>query len=72
MKAPKTTKVSKDQVEDENFMPPCKWYYVDAFFDYVFIHKTKRQEAQAWVDFYHGKGKYNIRRGDLSKREKLP
>ena len=72
MKAPKTTIVSRVESQEEYFKPPGKYYYVDAFFNLVFIHKAKREDAQAWIDFIHGKGKYKIRVGKLAVQEKLP
>lgn len=61
MRPPKITKISREDAKEDGFVPPAKFYYVDAFFNLVFVHRAKRETAQAWVDHYFGKRKYVIR-----------
>lgn len=62
MKTPtKVTKVPRAEASSLEFVPPSRFYFVDAFFNFVFVHRGKREAAQEWVDNVHGKGKYNVR-----------
>jgi len=71
MRRPKITKVSRSEASSEQFSSPSRFYYVNAFFDLIFVHRLRREDAQAYVDKLHGKGKYNIRLARLVSREKL-
>lgn len=57
----KTTLIKREEAKDMEFSPPSRFYFVNAFGDFVFIHKGKREKAQEWLDENYGRGKYNIR-----------
>lgn len=60
MKKMKITVVSPEQMQEEGFRNPSKYYFVNAMGESVFIHTRDRQEATQYVKDEYG-GKYNIR-----------
>lgn len=57
----KLTLVQREDAKDMDFSPPGRFYFVNAFGDFVFIHKGTRKRAQEWLDNNYGKGKYSVR-----------
>lgn len=57
----KITIVSYEEFTDIDFSPPSTWFFCNALGEYIFIHTSKRNVAQEWVDEYSGvKGKYRV------------
>lgn len=48
-----------------DFVPPATFFIQDAMGDYIFIHTSKRQVAQDWVDENYGKGRYTVKASKL-------
>lgn len=55
------TTVEFEQFSDYEFVPPATFFIQNASGDYVFIHTSKRELAQAWVDENYGKGRYTVK-----------
>lgn len=66
MKKMKITVVSPEQMQEEGFRNPSKYYFVNALGECVFLHTRDRQEATQYVKDEYG-GKYNIRTSSDSK-----
>ena len=60
MKKMKITVVSPEQMQEEGFRSPAKFFIIDALGMAVFLHTRDRQEATQYVKDEYG-GKYNIR-----------
>lgn len=66
----KITVVSFEEFTDIEFTPPSIFYYKNALGDLVFIHTSKRQVAQDYVDEVTGvKGKYKVIASKLQKEK---
>lgn len=59
------TVVKFDQFSDYEFIPPATFFIQNAFGEYIFIHTSKRQAAQEWVDDNYGKGRYTVKASKL-------
>lgn len=66
MKKMKITVVSPEQMQEEGFKNPSKFFIVDAMGNYVFMSTRDRAEAIAYVKEEYG-GKYNVRTSSDSK-----
>jgi len=62
----KTTTLSYDQYIQMD-KPPSTFFIRDAVGQYVFIHTSKREKAQEYVDETYGKGKYSVIAARLQK-----
>lgn len=65
MTEPRTTTVTFAQFADIEFIPPATFFIQNAFGEYVFIHTSKREVAQVWVDENYGKGRYTVKAAKL-------
>lgn len=54
-------RVSEDQRMSDDFIPPAKFFVVDALGDGVFFRTNSRAKAQTMSDELYGKGKYTVR-----------
>lgn len=61
----KVTKVSFTEFTDIDFIPPATFFIQNAMGEYIFIHTSKRQLAQEWVDENYGKGRYTVKASKL-------
>lgn len=52
---------SWDTFQSDNFIPPSKFYYRNAFGDAVFFLKRNRGECNSLLSEIEGEGKYNLR-----------
>lgn len=66
MKKMKITVVSPEQMQEEGFRSPSKFFIVDAMGNFVFMSTRDRAEAVAYVREEYG-GKYNVRTSSDSK-----
>lgn len=57
----KITTVVFEQFSDYEFIPPATFFIQNALGDYIFIHTSKREVAQSWVDEEYGKGRYTVK-----------
>lgn len=65
MSKQKTTTVTFDELTSLEFIPPATFFIQNAMGDYIFIHTSKRQLAQEWVDENYGKGRYTVKASKL-------
>jgi len=56
----KITTVTFEEFTDIDFIPPATFFFKDALGDIHFLHSSKREVCQAWVDENYGKGKYKV------------
>ena len=56
-----TVSVTFDELQDEDFVRPSRYYFIDAFGNRVFIKKQSREACQKIIDEYFGYSKYTIR-----------
>lgn len=64
----KITKVTYEEMEDIDFLPPSTFYFKNALGEFIFLHTSKRQVAQDYVDELTGvKGKYVVVASKLQK-----
>lgn len=63
----KTTVVSFELTQEEDYKHPSKWYIVDALGNAVYFHSRDRAIVQQECDKIYGKGKYKIRAASDSK-----
>lgn len=61
MSETRTTVVSFAEFSDIEFIPPATFFIQNAMGEYIFIHTSKREIAQAWVDENYGKGRYTVK-----------
>jgi hypothetical protein len=61
MSVPRITTVTFEQFAEYDFIPPATWFIQNAMGEYVFIHTSKREVAQSWVDEHYGKGRYPVK-----------
>ncbi|QNR53836.1 hypothetical protein phiK7A1_046c [Pseudomonas phage phiK7A1] len=61
----KVTVVPFSQFSEYDFIPPATFFIQNAMGEYVFIHTSKRQGAQDWVDENYGKGRYTVKASKL-------
>lgn len=59
------TTITFKQFADIDFIPPATFFIQNAMGDYIFIHTSKRNVAQAWVDENYGKGRYTVKASKL-------
>lgn len=62
----KTTVLTYDEYSHME-KPPSTFFIRDAVGQYVFIHTSKREKAQAYVDETYGAGKYSVIAARLQK-----
>ncbi len=64
----KVTVVTFEEMEDLDFIPPSTFFYKDALGNFNYIHTSKRDAAQAYVDEVTGvKNKYVVIASKLQK-----
>lgn len=63
----KTTTLSYAEVTAYDFEPPATFFIINALGDYVWLHTSKREVAQAWVDNEYGAGRYKVKASKLQK-----
>lgn len=56
----KITTVTFEEFTDIDFIPPATFFFKDALGDIHFLHSSKREVCQEWVDEHYGKGKYKV------------
>lgn len=56
----KITTVTFEEFTDIDFIPPATFFFKDALGDIHFLHSSKREVCQEWVDKHYGKGKYKV------------
>lgn len=56
----KITTVTFEEFTDIDFIPPATFFFKDALGDIHFLHSSKREVCQEWVDDHYGKGKYKV------------
>lgn len=61
----RVTKVSFEEFSGIDFMPPATFFIQNAMGEYIFIHTSKRNIAQEWVDENYGKGRYTVKASKL-------
>lgn len=61
----KITVVNFNTFSDYDFIPPATFFIQNAMGDYIFIHTSKRNLAQEWVDENYGKGRYTVKASKL-------
>lgn len=61
----KITTVEFEQFSHYEFIPPATFFIQNAMGDYIFIHTSKRQAAQDWVDENYGKNRYTVKASKL-------
>lgn len=61
----KTTVVDFNQFTALDFIPPATFFIQNAMGEYIFVHTSKRQLAQEWVDENYGKGRYTVKASKL-------
>lgn len=66
-KGVRITIISFEQYSDYEFIDPATFFIVDGMQNYVYIHTSKREVAQAWVDQEYTKGKYLVKASKLQK-----
>lgn len=54
----KITIVSYEQFTDIEFLPPSSFFFKDALGQMIFLHSSKREVCQEWIDEHYGKNKY--------------
>ncbi len=59
------TTITFKQFADIDFISPATFFIQNAMGDYIFIHTSKRNVAQAWVDENYGKGRYTVKASKL-------
>lgn len=65
MSKQKITVVTFTQFASMDFIPPATFFIQNAMGDYIFVHTSKRQVAQDWVDENYGKGRYTVKASKL-------
>ena len=65
MSKQKTTVLTFAEISSLEFIPPATFFIQNAMGEYVFIHTSKRQVAQEWVDENYGKGRYTVKASKL-------
>ena len=63
----KVSVFSQEQYEALDFKAPCKYYFINAFGEAVFIHVRAREDAEKYVTENYGKGFYKIRTSSIEK-----
>lgn len=71
MTQPRITVVTYEQFSNYEFIPPATFFIQNALGEYIFIHTSKRQVAQEWVNEEYGKGRYNVKASKLQKGKEL-
>lgn len=71
MTQPKITVVTYEQFSNYEFIPPATFFIQNALGEYIFIHTSKRQVAQDWVNEEYGKGRYAVKASKLQKGKEL-
>lgn len=61
----KITVLTFTQFSSMEFIPPATFFIQNAVGHYLFIHTSKRQQAQDWVDAEYGKGRYTVKASKL-------
>lgn len=61
----KISVVQFEQFSSYEFTAPATFFIQNAMGDYIFIHTSKRNVAQAWVDENYGKGRYTVKASKL-------
>lgn len=56
----KITTVTFEEFTDIDFIPPATFFFKDALGDIHFLHSSKREVCQEWVDEHYGKHKYKV------------
>jgi hypothetical protein len=64
----KVTVVSFEEFSDIDFIPPATFFFKDALGNINFLHSSKREVCQEWVDEnYPPKGKYKVIASKIQK-----
>lgn len=56
----KVTVVPYEEFADYEFEPPATFFFKNALGEVIFLHSSKREVCQAWVDEHYGEGKYKV------------
>ena len=63
----KITTVTFQEFTDIDFIPPATFFFKDALGDIHFLHSSKREVCQEWVDEHYGKDKYKVIASKIQK-----
>lgn len=69
MSAPKirTTTLTHEAFTEYEFEAPATFYFKNAMGEYIFLHTSRREVAQEWIDREVGKGRYSVVASKLQK-----
>lgn len=56
----KVTIVSYEEFSDYLFQPPATYFFKNALGEIIFLHSSKREVCQAYIDDHYGPGKYKV------------
>lgn len=54
----KVTVITYNEFTDINFHPPSNWFFKDALGNFNFVHTSKREVVQKYIDENYGLNKY--------------
>jgi len=63
----KVTVVEVKDMNQDGFVPPSKWYFINALNQAVFIHCRERSSAEQYITENYSKGFYKLRTSTLEK-----
>lgn len=63
----KITEISLDEMKQDDFKAPSKFYFVNALGIAIFIHCRERWTAEKYITDNYGKGFYKLRTASIEK-----
>ena len=65
----KITRCNLNDLDNDGFKSPSKWYFISALGDAVFIHCRDRITAEKYITDNYGKGFYKLRTSSIEKNK---
>jgi phage antirepressor YoqD-like protein len=65
----KITILEVKDMNQEEFTPPSKWYFINALGQHIYIHCRDRTNAEQYITETYGKGFYKLRTSSLEKNK---
>lgn len=63
----KVTVVTYEEFTNIDFIPPSSFFFKDAMGNMNFLHSSKREVCQQWIDYNYGKNKYKAIASKIQK-----
>ncbi len=65
----KVTRCNLNDIDQDGFKPPAKFYFISALGDAVYIHCRDRADAEKYITDHYGKGFYKLRTSSIEKNK---